>query len=1481
MKVLYERKTNARGKVMIELNGKLIRKLMTLVLFVTVAAILTAGTLTVYASQEKLEDLSEEVISEAATAEGTEIADETETVHDAEINAEKDDSDMPTHFEGKCGDNLTYKIDVTYGTERSPYNNYIEEAYMDLVITGSGSTYDYFIPWYVGSGNKEKTSPVLRDGNEVWKHVNKVYTRVTLNGVTRIGNYFFYGMNFYDNDFMNGVEIIGNSAFGSCSFANCVDFVIPNSVKSIGDGSFYCLRLKERENDNAPRIIHKVVIPSSITRIPSSAFEYAVIEKVSFPDTLEYIGSYAFEWSKLEGEIELPDSLTGLGDAVFSDTNVSGTFKVPPKMTCISNAFSTTNITAVQFHNNVTEIAMFAFSITKLKSVVIPDSVTKIGEHAFTYCDDLESVVLPSGLKRIESQTFYDDSKLSYISIPDSVEYIGSKSFYDTPLQGRIELPKNLKNISAQAFSKPFYSSKPGVTEIVFPEGLEEISDCCISSESSLKKAIFLGDEPKTIERDIDDGIGPFPADTVIYYDSNKNWTIVDGKWQGYTAIGDISVVSNKTVFDVTVNGSGIFYAKYKVVDNEGNVRKNTKVTWQVGSSAPQVDTTDEDGYVLIYDLADPEDWITTVSGSPKKRTYSAYVYLGEDPDDDVSKLMRLGDEVKINVTVKPVSFSQTWKGTVDMNLKAGIGAALDVDNVKVNLAKIEGGIGNSPTLELTHKYDGGVRSLSFKETVEPAFSFGSDIGPSIKVENNGQKYGGAPASIDGSVKSKLSLTYGMNINNYDPNNPDHVLKVGKMLMGAVGMTNGSLLLLRAVDALGGNIFDSVGYGSSFSVNTGINLGKVDFGEHSVGLVDIDDDASYSEVITNEKDGSDTIAHKKVVKGSAKLGNYNQKAYASNYDAGVNIKGALLNKELTYNEYSMKKKNGSRGNKADFTLTKCIGYDDESPLGGKSVSRKDLSITYSDDEYRKFLKDHPETLSLIYGDKTTFVYALDSALKDITEGAADTKAAGTYEMIQRNENSITFPIVPSVSGSADIFSLSGGITFLGCDSTEYVLTNGEIRNGVQFPGAQNSVDNYVENSKLTIGDVLSEAAQSVMNMALNTFERIKGKVKSGVDAGMAFVHSKAEEIKDYYVFITTTPESTGGSSGGGFSGGGAHGSANFSSNLRIITYEQINGHGGSGLMAETSISGNEIFTGEATVVGEPYYVCLTRDAEGNDIVDDFSATPLSLTLRYNKTVLEEAGLGLGAVKDMAIYEYSQELRGYNKIGGTLDETNMCITADITHPGEYLLAVPYGSKDYSAPEDDSQPDDVIKTGNDDADGLSEMKIGNSGYVVKYTDTVSFNGVFHIQKGAKETKSKRADVEIHLYDPNGNELNSKAYKITFKNNKNVNGKKKPYFTLTLKGKVPKDVKKAFKKTKVYFTINPLDIGTVKVEYKKIKETSKGMKLIKPYFINETGKKISLSPVNKKKTKGDFDILLSEDKLTLTGYGNYKGLLELVRK
>jgi len=183
----------------------------------------------------------------------------------------------------------------------------------------------------------------------------------------------------------------------------------------------------------------------------------------------------------------------------------------------------------------------------------------------------------------------------------------------------------------------------------------------------------------------------------------------------------------------------------------------------------------------------------------------------------------------------------------------------------------------------------------------------------------------------------------------------------------------------------------------------------------------------------------------------------------------------------------------------------------------------------------------------------------------------------------------------------------------------------------------------------------------------------------------------------------------------------------------------------------------------------------------------------------------------------------------------------------------------------------------------ADSISKMagntynvQIGKTGYKVKYTSSVSYNGVKHMQKGGKASKTKAADIEVKLYDPNGKELSASDYKVTFKNNKDASGTKKPYFTVKLKGKVDKSIKQAFKDTKMEFTIMPCDLGKLKLSNYNVQEKNGELKISGLSYVNETGKKIALKQVGKS-GKGDFKIEGSDpSKYVIRGINNYCGTI-----
>lgn len=123
-----------------------------------------------------------------------------------------EEDERPSQFAGKIGDNASYSISVTYGTETDS-NGYVDTiGYMDVEITGSGSTYDY--KYYNDlSGHEDEFSPIVYANRVVWGNVDYVKSTVSIQGVTGLGNNLFRGMWIGNTNFLNGVETIGEYTF--------------------------------------------------------------------------------------------------------------------------------------------------------------------------------------------------------------------------------------------------------------------------------------------------------------------------------------------------------------------------------------------------------------------------------------------------------------------------------------------------------------------------------------------------------------------------------------------------------------------------------------------------------------------------------------------------------------------------------------------------------------------------------------------------------------------------------------------------------------------------------------------------------------------------------------------------------------------------------------------------------------------------------------------------------------------------------------------------------------------------------------------------------------------------------------------------------------------------------------------------------------------------------------------------------------------
>ena len=1226
---------------------------------------------------------------------------------------------------------------------------------------------------------------------------------------------------------------------------------------------------------------------SGVRRLGNELFYELRLENDDFLKNVEEIGEGCFLGVRFINTetLIIPENITEIEENSFAHISLTGedtTIIVRSKFKDMPGAFGNTYVKKIILPDSLETIGGGCFAFSTIESIKIPDSVTSIGGSAFFH-SSVSSVELPPNLKKISAECFDSCKSLKSIKIPDTVEVIENSAFKYSGLSGRMTLPSSLKTLRDRAFV-----GCNGITEVVFPEGFSSIAEYTFG-ESGLKKAVFLGDEPLdyyTGEAILVD-YQYFPSNTVVYYDPNKNWNIVNGRWLVYEAVAGIGSAANKKDFTAKVNGTGTAYAKYRVVDENGDPLKNKEITWSMYNagiahapgSAPEAeplitktDTTDDDGYIVISKVLNDDESVKTVTGFRNQHKFEIFVYDGKSEDGDLTKLTMFPDTVTLEATATPVSFSQTWKGTMNTQLKASMGPGVDSGDIRLNLASLDGTLGRSPSLELTHEYSEGTRKLSLLESSQLEFSLGASLGLSAKYEEEGKKFGLAPACADGSIKSNALATYGIDINNYDPKNPDHVVKIGKMVLASAALTSGSTMLLRGVDALGMDIFTSYGYGNSFVASGGISLAEGTFNDHTYGAGRYEAKASYSETITNEKvSKKNTITHKKVVSDGWKIGNYADKHLVSE-KGGLDAKAALFSTEDKHNEYTLSKVYEGSGTNGSLSFTNVLGYNNIDILGSNRLNKRDITYTYTNDEYKKFIKDYPRTLSLIYTDKPTHSYVFDTKIQELGENMGKSSALCTYKEIQTSEDSVAFPINFALGVSDGIFSVKGGISLSGADSVKYTVSTGEMKNGITYPQSQSSPDQLVKDNLIDPATILSEAAQTVAEMAAATFTKVVGRVKEGISNGKAIITSKYENAKNYFVTVRST---TGHSGGGHSSGGGAHAKlTSISRDLMINTYDLGMAElptGGED--TPSSISSNDLFAGAATVIGESYYVTLSKDEAGTQVIEDFSTTPLTLTLGYNEDILKDAGMGLAAVPSLAIYEYCEAVKGYKVLESTADETAMTLTTQITHPGEYLLAVPYSAEQYKIVE---QEYEASKENGSKENALSEMKIGDSGYVVKYTGSVSFNSLSHIWTESKESKTKCADITVKLFDPQGQEVAPSLFKLKFKNNKNVNtnGKKTPSFTITLKGKVDKNTKRAFKKNPVKFEITPAWIGYCPLDYKKIKETSKGVKVTNLYYTNIRLKKVKLKAMNKKMTKGDYTAELKDGKLLLRGYGNYRG-------
>lgn len=214
--------------------------------------------------------------------------------------------------------------------------------------------------------------------------------------------------------------------------------------------------------------IDKVLLPPTLKKIGTYAFQGTALTSVNIPDNVETIEGYAFRNARQLQEVHLPDSLTSLGTNAFEFCSSLHTVKIPTKLK---------------------EIPSYTFQQCKsLQSVELHDSITGIADYSFRNCD-LREITLPKSTRWVGQSAFAGNTNLSKVTFNEGLIYIGESAFQNTAID-TLNCPSTLTNIGNSAFAgcrnlrqinlnegltiiETYALANNKATEIVLPSSLE------------------------------------------------------------------------------------------------------------------------------------------------------------------------------------------------------------------------------------------------------------------------------------------------------------------------------------------------------------------------------------------------------------------------------------------------------------------------------------------------------------------------------------------------------------------------------------------------------------------------------------------------------------------------------------------------------------------------------------------------------------------------------------------------------------------------------------------------------------------------------------------------------------------------------------------------------------------------------------------------------------------------------------------------
>ena len=361
-------------------------------------------------------------------------------------------------------------------------------------------------------------------------------TFILPNSITTIDRYAFDSSHYKQIVLPDGLKIIGEGAFKSCTYLS--ELTIPNSVSTVGvdilydapsvvirvvaktSGAYWqsnwnstnnivvydCLNNDKSEDGNiyafSDGALYRIADGNAaFVSFPTGSAVVTVPDSIIYKDSTVYVTEIdvkAFKNKPIQS-VTLPTYLTSIPRYMFDNCKQLSSVTARGDITeiCESAFDGCEKLTHLTGFDNVSVLENNAFyHCTSLQTINLP-KVTVVGNNAFLQCTSLQNVTLSPALTEIGDSAFYQCTALKKFSFPDTLTTIGGTAFRDAGITEAL-LPDGLKNMGSWVF----LNSDVAIAHI--PSSWETIPDLTFSGTPLTE--IDIPSNIKTIEFDAFEG---------------------------------------------------------------------------------------------------------------------------------------------------------------------------------------------------------------------------------------------------------------------------------------------------------------------------------------------------------------------------------------------------------------------------------------------------------------------------------------------------------------------------------------------------------------------------------------------------------------------------------------------------------------------------------------------------------------------------------------------------------------------------------------------------------------------------------------------------------------------------------------------------------------------------------------------------------------------------------------------------------------